>query len=64
MYIMVPESISTAYIINHSHQFVCLFVCPPTVARQRLGNNLPLQGIHATIEELLDVSDCMRKSVD
>jgi hypothetical protein len=27
MYIMEPESISTAYFINPSHQSVCLSVC-------------------------------------
>jgi hypothetical protein len=35
-YIMPPEPISTAYFINPSHQSVCLYVCPPTVATQRL----------------------------
>jgi hypothetical protein len=37
-YIMPPELISTAWLKNPSHQSVCLYVCPPIVARQRLGN--------------------------
>jgi hypothetical protein len=28
MYIMAPEPISTAYFINPSHQYVCLYVYP------------------------------------
>jgi hypothetical protein len=40
MYIIAPESISTAYFINPSHQTVCLYVYPPIVARQRLGKNV------------------------
>jgi hypothetical protein len=28
MYIMAPEPISTAHVINPSHQFVCLYVYP------------------------------------
>jgi hypothetical protein len=28
MYIMVPESISTEYFVNPSHQTVCLYVYP------------------------------------
>jgi hypothetical protein len=38
--IMAPESISTACFINLSHQFVCLYVYPLLVARQRLGKNV------------------------
>jgi hypothetical protein len=38
MYNMAPELIQTAYIINPSHQSVCLCVCAsPIVARQRLS---------------------------
>jgi hypothetical protein len=40
MYIMAPEPISTAYFINPSHQFVCLYVSLPTVAMQRLGKHV------------------------
>jgi hypothetical protein len=74
MYIMPTEPISMAYYINPSHQSVCLYVYPSyrckTTARLSvylfllLGNGLvntfPCQRIQATIEELLDVSFCMR----
>jgi hypothetical protein len=40
MYIMTPESISTAYFINPSHQSVRLYVYPPVVARKWLGKNV------------------------
>jgi hypothetical protein len=49
--IMVTEPISTAYVINPSHQFLCLYVHPNIVARQRLGNRK-----HATMEVLLEAS--------
>jgi hypothetical protein len=42
MYIIAPGSISTAYFINPSQQSVCLYVCPPIVARQRLGAHVPM----------------------
>jgi hypothetical protein len=44
MYIMATEPISTAYLINPSHQSVCLYVHPPPriVAKQRLGRNIPV----------------------
>jgi hypothetical protein len=35
---MAPESISAAYFIVPSHQYVCLYVYP-IVARQRLSEN-------------------------
>jgi hypothetical protein len=42
----------------------CLYVCmciPPMVARQRLGKHVPATtNTHATIEEFLDASSCMR----
>jgi hypothetical protein len=38
-YIMAREPISTVYFINSAHKSVCLYVYPPTVARQRLGKN-------------------------
>jgi hypothetical protein len=41
MYIMAPELISTTYFINPSHQSVCLYVYPSTVARQWLGKHVP-----------------------
>jgi hypothetical protein len=40
MYIVAPESISTAYFINPFFQSVCLYVYPPIVARQRLRKNV------------------------
>jgi hypothetical protein len=40
MYIMAPELISTAYLLNPSRQSVCLYVYPLIVARQRLGRNV------------------------
>jgi hypothetical protein len=40
IYIMAPESISTAYFINPSHQSLCYHVHHPIVARQRLGKNI------------------------
>jgi hypothetical protein len=39
MYIMTPEPISPAYFINPSHLSVCLYVYPPTVARQCVGKS-------------------------
>jgi hypothetical protein len=54
-YIMAPESISTAYFIN-----LCLYVYPPTTARQCLGKNVTMaMNTHATIVELLDASFSM-----
>jgi hypothetical protein len=61
MQIMAPESISTAYIMNPSHQSVCLCVYTPIVARQRLGKIVTeATNTHATIEELLGESFFMR----
>jgi hypothetical protein len=43
------------------HQYVCLHVYPPIVARQLLGKNVTATtNTHATIEELLDASFYMR----
>jgi hypothetical protein len=57
MYIMTPESISTAYFINPSHQSVCLYVYSPIVVKQRLGKNVTAAtNSQAIIEELLNVS--------
>jgi hypothetical protein len=57
IYIMTPEPISTAYFINPSHQSVCLYVYPPTVARQRLVKNVTaVTNTHVALEELLDAS--------
>jgi hypothetical protein len=60
-YIMAPEPISTAYFINPSHQFVCLYVYPPIVTRQWPSKNvIAATNTHETIEELLDASFSMR----
>jgi hypothetical protein len=40
MHIMAPEPASTAYFINPFLQYVCLYVYPLIVARQRLGKNV------------------------
>jgi hypothetical protein len=54
MYIMAPEPISTAYLINPSHQSVYLHVYPPIISRQRPGINVTAAtNTHTTIEELL-----------
>jgi hypothetical protein len=61
MYIMAPETISTAYFLNPIHQSVCLqvYLCP--LARQRLGENVTAAtNTHETIEELFDASFSMR----
>jgi hypothetical protein len=61
MYITAPESIKKAYFINTSHQFVCLYVHPAIVARQRLGKNVTATtNTQATIDELLDASFSVR----
>jgi hypothetical protein len=60
IYVMAPESISTAYFINPSNQYVS-YVIPTIVARQRLGNNVTLTtNTQATIEQLLGASFPMR----
>jgi hypothetical protein len=52
MYIMTPESISTAYFINPSHQSICHYVYLSIIARQRLGKNVSAaMNAHAAIEE-------------
>jgi hypothetical protein len=54
-HIMAPVPISTAYLRDPSHQFLCLYVYPSIVVRQRLGKNVTAaMYTHATIEELLD----------
>jgi hypothetical protein len=61
MYIMTPEPIAKAYIINPSHQSLCVYVYPSILARQRLGKNITAAtNTHATTEELLDTSFSMR----
>jgi hypothetical protein len=35
-YIMAPKTVSTAYFLNLSHLYVCLYVYPISNARQRL----------------------------
>jgi hypothetical protein len=60
MHIIAPEPISTAYLINPSDQYVCLYVYPSIVARQRLGKNVTVgTNTHAIIEELLATSFSM-----
>jgi hypothetical protein len=44
MYITAPEPISTAHFINPSRLYVCLYVYPPIVARQRLSRHVPMAG--------------------
>jgi hypothetical protein len=59
-YIMAPEPISSAYLINPTHQSVCLYVYPSTVARQRLAKSFTIAtNTHATVEELLESSFSM-----
>jgi hypothetical protein len=41
MYIMPPVVILAAYLINPSHQSVCLYVYPSIFARQRLDKHVP-----------------------
>jgi hypothetical protein len=58
--IMAPEPVSMAYIVHLSHQSVCLYLYPPTVARQRLGRNFTAApNTQATLVEL-DVSFSMQ----
>jgi hypothetical protein len=58
IYIMAPETISTAYFISSPP--VCIYVYLSIVARQRLGKNVAeATNIHTT-EELLDASFFMR----
>jgi hypothetical protein len=58
MYTMAPEPISTAHLINASHQYVRLHVY---VSRQQLGTNVTAaMKTHATIEQLLDALFSMR----
>jgi hypothetical protein len=43
MYIMAPEPVSTAYIINLSHQSVCLYVYSlPLLGNESLNTSLTL----------------------
>jgi hypothetical protein len=52
IYITAPEPTSTAYLKNPFHQSVCLYVCLPIVARQRLSkNSLSLLG-NISVEKL------------
>jgi hypothetical protein len=60
-YTMEPKIVLTAYFLNPSHQYVCLYVYPPIVVRQLLGQNVTVAtNIHATKEDLLDASFSMR----
>jgi hypothetical protein len=61
VYIVAPEPISTSYLTNLSHQSVCPFMYPHIVTRRRVGKNVTATtSIHATIDELLNVSPSMR----
>jgi hypothetical protein len=59
VYVMAPEPISVEYFINPSHQFVCLYVYLPIIARQWLGKNVTAE-TNAPMEELLDASFYMQ----
>jgi hypothetical protein len=49
---MAPEPISTAYLVNSPHQSVCLYVYPPSFAKQRLGKNvIAAMNTYGTVEE-------------
>jgi hypothetical protein len=55
IYIMPPEIISSAYLINPSNQSACLYIYFFIVARQRLSENVTAAtSTHASIEEFLD----------
>jgi hypothetical protein len=51
MYIVAPEPVLTANLINPSLKYVCIYVYPSTVARQRFGKNFgsvifyPVRGV-------------------
>jgi hypothetical protein len=61
MYIMAPESISTAYLINPYHKSVCLYVHPLVIVWQRLGTHVPAAtNSQATIEYILYASFSIR----
>jgi hypothetical protein len=50
IYIVTPQPISTAYFTYSSHQSVCMYVHLPIVARQRLGEHVPVaKNIHNNI---------------
>jgi hypothetical protein len=60
-YITATELFSTVYVINPSHQCVCLYVCPTIVARQLLGENVTAAtNTQVTIVEDYDASFSMR----
>jgi hypothetical protein len=57
----VLEPISTAYLINPSHQSVCLYVYSSVIAKQLLGNNVTAaKNIYSTVEDLFNASFSMR----
>jgi hypothetical protein len=61
LYIMATEPISAVYVINSSHQSVCLYVNSDNVARQRLDKNVTAAtNTRATIEELLEALFSLR----
>jgi hypothetical protein len=55
-YIIAPEPISTTYLINPSHQSVCLYVYPSiSLVGNRSVDKLPWQRIHPTVENVRPV---------
>jgi hypothetical protein len=55
MYIMAPESISTAYLINPISLCVCICIRLMLIGNGSV-NSLPRQRLHAATEEMLDAS--------
>jgi hypothetical protein len=52
--IVASEPISTAHFMNLSHQSLCLYVYPPSIARQRLCNNvIEATNTHAEVEGIV-----------
>jgi hypothetical protein len=61
VYIIAPETISTAYFIYPSYQSACMYMYSSNVARQRLTKYITAStNTPATIEELVDASFSMR----
>lgn len=57
MHVMTSGPISTAYVIDPSHQCVCMYVYPSIVAKQRLCEAVTAAtNISTTIEYLLNSS--------
>jgi hypothetical protein len=56
MYIMTPEPISTAYILNPSHQFVSICVSPCRRYARAREKDTAATNTRATMETFLDAS--------